>query len=618
MTGPMTVAAGNQVAQGLIKKIGDAFGDIGSAWIAEHRAKNCYQNLYKNLSLIRKVKTFLNTDKALDLYQFYVDANVNYNGNLKAYRGIEDFQTGKKFVVQGIAGQGKSIFLRFLASQDLIKGERFPVFFELRKLESGKTLMDGLIASCGTYGIKIDDVKLKILLEKGLVSLFLDGFDEVDSTLKPQVISYIEALSTRYDGVYIFVSSRPEAGIENSAFFEILKISDLNESDYKSIIKKALPSELAKSMIKTLEGSSSSVQGLLTTPLMVVLLMITYRSVQKIPDQLSEFYDDLFGMLLIRHDGIKMYERKKKCRISNRQYRDLFECFCILSKSNTNNVFDKNELIEYAEKAVSVSGLTVDGEAFVDDIINVTCLVIRDGMEYKFIHKSIQEFYAASFIAHQGDQTAAPLYEKIASDSDFRQEVIYLADIDRIRYLSLLKIPYMERLFALNVSSIAASSVDQLCSSAFIGRLFGNDRIYFRHSGSDVNPTMLTFRPIEGQSVENHMIHFGNRHISDVFSIHYNASKINFEADEAGAELGPNLVDENDPDREAKSMPGIKVTSLLSIPEYFNKFKKISESVISQCIEEAKEHLILQGNLIRKKDLYGLIHGGRKTAGNPD
>ena len=40
--------------------------------------------------------------------------------------------------------------------------------------------------------------------------------------------------------------------------------------------------------------------------------------------------------------------------------------------------------------------LIASPQEYLDDIVKITCLIIRDGEEYRFIHKTVQEYYTSS------------------------------------------------------------------------------------------------------------------------------------------------------------------------------------------------------------------------------
>lgn len=61
---------------------------------------------------------------------------------------------------------------------------------------------------------------------------------------------------------------------------------------------------------------SNSVRAVASTPLLATLLTIVYRSTQRIPNDFSEFYDQLFQILLVKMRSIQSIfpQEKDKAR----------------------------------------------------------------------------------------------------------------------------------------------------------------------------------------------------------------------------------------------------------------------------------------------------------------
>ena len=82
----------------------------------------------KRIGMVRKVKTIWQIDKAIDLFDFYCDSYVLVEEKRRKVSFISDLGPKENVLIQGIAGQGKSILLRFLCSVELSRGEYIPVY----------------------------------------------------------------------------------------------------------------------------------------------------------------------------------------------------------------------------------------------------------------------------------------------------------------------------------------------------------------------------------------------------------------------------------------------------------------------------------------------------------
>jgi len=85
------------------------------------------------------VKTLWNIDKEVSLFEFYHPARISIDSTTApvVFKDINTLPSGNNYVIQGTAGQGKSILLRYLYGQMAFstKTERkLPLFIELRKV----------------------------------------------------------------------------------------------------------------------------------------------------------------------------------------------------------------------------------------------------------------------------------------------------------------------------------------------------------------------------------------------------------------------------------------------------------------------------------------------------
>ncbi|WP_347170618.1 hypothetical protein AAHI06_08880 [Pseudomonas salmasensis] len=99
------------------------------------------KKIARGLLKIEKIKTIWSPDKELFISDFYYSSSLEVAGEKVKVAKIGDLPAGN-LIVQGIVGQGKSIFMRFLASTAM-RSENFnniPIFLELRNISAKKIL----------------------------------------------------------------------------------------------------------------------------------------------------------------------------------------------------------------------------------------------------------------------------------------------------------------------------------------------------------------------------------------------------------------------------------------------------------------------------------------------
>ena len=455
------VAVGGVIAfQKLIEQV---TVDLYAHFKGEYQGKLEKISALKNISALNskieevsKVKTIWQTDKSVQLSSFYCDTHIKVAGERKIVKQVSDLNIDGNILIEGIAGQGKSIFMRHLCIAELESGIVIPVFIELRRLTSENMLLSMIHSKLKELGFDIDNDIFKFLCNTGRMLFLLDGFDEVPDKMQISVVNEVEEITNTYRGIKLIVSSRPESGIEFLPSFSVAKVDYVKNDEYKDIINKLSEDpEFAKSLIDRVQGHKSEIKDLLCTPLMITLLILTYKAYQKVPDQLSDFFESMFHLMLQRHDGTKPgYRRERRCDLNDMDYQRAFEALCFVTKEKGQS-FKVSVLNDCAAKALTISKFNADPQKYIQDVNRITCLIVYEGKEYRFLHKSIQEYFAASFIKYKPDSVATKFYSKMTVDGyKWHQELLYLEEIDSYRFCKYLVLPLCRNFMVLSGKSV--------------------------------------------------------------------------------------------------------------------------------------------------------------------
>lgn len=265
------------------------------------------------------------------------------------------------------------------------------------------------------------------------------------------LIRELEGWSEKYPKLQIVISSRPDSGIEYCSYFEVVKLLQYNYTDQVGLIKKLIDDiESQDQILIALKQSTSEIKDLLKTPLLVTLFVMTYRANQVIPESMSDFYSQIFSVVMYRHDKTKPgFIRELRCSLNEKELKEVFETLCFLSKKEDKISFKDDELFSLVSLSLKKAGYKNESPRnIISDIVKSICLIVEDGGEYSFIHKSIQEFFVASFIKSLPDKISMSIYEKISKPNvSFKVELKFLHDIDKYRFFSYYLIPNIENLF---------------------------------------------------------------------------------------------------------------------------------------------------------------------------
>ncbi|WP_416637303.1 NACHT domain-containing protein [Pseudomonas sp. OHS18] len=314
------------------------------------------KQLHKKLYETQRVKTIWHIDRPSSLSSFFhpvsiVTHNLSVIGPFRL-NSLEVFE-GNHNIIFGTVGQGKSILLRYLLGREIKSGVRIPVFLELRNL-GDKKIADALTEKFSSVlGIASDYDVFSSFADRGKVSFLLDGFDEVDPFNVARTLTEIEELSYKYQDCKIVLTSRPDSECRHLTSFYSNKIQPLDIDSLQAFYKKITRDpEFSARLHAAIKTSPTKIRELVTTPLLATLLAISYRNVQKIPLDFAEFYDDLFQILLVRHDVSKLgWRRSRKSKLDDRQVQQVFEAFCFATRRKNLLLSIKSRLIISLQKA---------------------------------------------------------------------------------------------------------------------------------------------------------------------------------------------------------------------------------------------------------------------------
>lgn len=421
-------AAANLVSEKLIEEFSKA------------KLKKRIGQLYTKTEQVGLVKTLLVVNDPVDLHEFYCDSYVWIDGQRKKISEVKSLGTIDNILIEGIAGQGKSIFMRYLCVTELPKGGYLPIFIELRRIQVGETLIDHIQRNLATLGLEITGIAFDKFIKYTNLLLLLDGFDEVCEKEKSRIINEIELLIAKNEVLRVIISSRPHSGMEVSTHFKVIKMANLDGKEYQKLVRKLIKdTSRADALIEFIEEHWDQWENLLTTPLTVTILVLSYLTKMTLPPILPEFYDQLFYVLLVWHDLNKSprFRRERECVLSDDMYRQVFEAICFLAKSQNYLSLDHDRLCELTSEALELYEQDIDASKFIKDIVNITSLILREGTYYHIIHKSVQEYFTASFIKRKPDSPRAIQFyrHKIHKTSArWSGELLFLSHIDKYQY----------------------------------------------------------------------------------------------------------------------------------------------------------------------------------------
>lgn len=419
--------------------------------ISDKDLKRAKQHI-ENLGM---VKTLWSMDKAIHLNEFFCLTKLSRNNTSATHKSISDFES-RNCLIFGPAGQGKSIYLRYLSVNELKVGKYIPVFLELRRInthnhvrtvDKGETLKVYITEVLSMMGLPTTDLAIQKVFTSEKFVFMLDGFDELTSDNQQVIAQDLEYFCQKHLNINFFVTTRPDTIISGSPFFTNYHMAPLSNSEIDHILRKLAVDDRQETALIAAVKSNYNINKLITTPLLVVIMVIVYKSYRDLPETLPEFYEELFVVLLRRHDRTKAgFNRHRSSGLDDVTIQKIFNALSFLASIENKVEMSEQELNDLTERALNKELLKgISAADFNDDIIKITNLIIRDGRNFKFSHKTIQEYFASKYITLSSDRDAEKFYRKIRQSKElietWRQHLIFLSEIDSLRYKNFYILP---------------------------------------------------------------------------------------------------------------------------------------------------------------------------------
>lgn len=386
-------------------------------------------------------------------------------------------------VILGDLGSGKTTSLKKIAFNLIEKPKkskdtRIPLVIRLRDLKKGLIFLDSLRAlfplefNIEEYRMheheeffSIENLVLSNMLDNVCSYLLLDGYDELDPSIKNTFIDELSFLNSRLEKTRIILTSRCGEFNRKPDGFAIYEIEYLLK---KQVIKfanlwfESVP-ERKRSPNEFLEAlSNTPYKDLSKRPLTLAILCLIFEKYGSLPELPLSIYRKILNLLLEEWDAERGINRKSHYALFDPQrktdFLSAFAYYLILEKGSALS-FTSLDLENIYGKICKRFGLPIDdAKQVVSEIESHTGIIARVSYEtYEFTHKSIQEYLVAEYISRLRDIPGTiPLLRRcpnelaiavvLSSDPTDWFCGIFREKSARIKPKSDLLIPFMYRL----------------------------------------------------------------------------------------------------------------------------------------------------------------------------
>lgn len=421
-----TAKVAEDAALGTWNKIKKFFKDVNRH--EEIVFGTAYEEYLENTSKRNsKVKTLIYRHVPKELYSFYECVGVQYNDKIIKTDNIENIiSINNKIIITGTGGIGKTTLLKHLFLNTIKETTYIPVLIELRtangieleKLCIKRIIYDNLVNN----GFKIEEEYFDYSMEQGAYIILFDGFDEVNREKIQKITTEITDLSNKYPQNRYIITSRPTDDFLGWNDYVEMQSMELSKEQALHLIEKIEFDENVKKIFyKELDETLyDKYQSFASNPLLLTIMLLTFDNRASIPDKLNDFYEQAFATLFNMHDATKeAYVRDIRSGLGCEDFKLIFAYFCFKSYFTGQNEFNEVSLRKYLQMCQNkFDNIKFVVDDFLIDITQSVCMLVKEGIDYRFTHRSFQEYFAAWYTCKLIDSEQSELLENWIKNSN--------------------------------------------------------------------------------------------------------------------------------------------------------------------------------------------------------
>lgn len=364
--------------------------------------------------------SFLHRAEKVRFDKVYFPVTVNYNHLNTKFEKIDDvFDEYKCITLIGTAGSGKSTLIKYIFLSSIRQSYKIPVLIELRHLNDYQgSLIDFVFNKLLVNQIKPSGDTLERALKKGAFIFLFDGYDEIFSKSKQKIANELDNLVDKYPENKYLITTRPGGGIEGVSRFHSFLVQDLSYDEILKFIDLLVDNEERRVQIKSNVNESEALdyRDYLKNPLLLSMFILAFESHPEIPNRKSSFYKNVFDTLYSKHDGITKgsFPREKKTKLKREDFEEVLSAFSFTTIADGTYAFTE-EYLSAMLNLIREKKRNIDFE--IEDIIfdfrTSISIMIKEGFEYKFPHRSMQEYFTALFLSKLPSSKKEKAYKRL-------------------------------------------------------------------------------------------------------------------------------------------------------------------------------------------------------------
>ncbi|NJL47357.1 MAG: NACHT domain-containing protein [Leptolyngbyaceae cyanobacterium SM2_5_2] len=258
------------------------------------------------------------------------------------------------------------------------------------------------------------------LLRRGDAVIMLDGFDEVAKAQRPKVANWINTQMRRYGNSIFIVTSRPKAYREQDAAHRLelstpLWVRDFDQTQRQDFITRwyqcqeryahgnrntpdvvKLANESAQDLLRQIEARQE-LKDLAKNPLLLNMIVTFHRRYPgvRLPQRRVELYREI--CLLQLRDRPRA--RQLDTLLTQCEAQIVLQQLALAMMQQRQERIPRLDLLPLLKHYLDQQEEPIAPKDFLDQVVQVSELLVEQEDEYEFAHLSFQEYLAATEIA---------------------------------------------------------------------------------------------------------------------------------------------------------------------------------------------------------------------------
>lgn len=409
----------------------------------------------------------------------------------------ELFAINRCIAITDDAGMGKSTLAKYILRRAIETSKNIPLFVELRRLRKGRSILNSISEEMAAGDEEVSSALVDLMRSGNFVFIF-DGYDEVDDEIRSEIAYEINKISSDFQFCYFIVTSRKGYGLSVFNGYSEFYIKKLNEQQAKSLISRYDQGRgLSKILIDKIK--KAEIADFLGNPLLVTLLYKAFDYRQSIPLKKSIFFRQVYEALFQDHDLSKgdAYERKKVSGLDLDEFHRFLRALGFVTLKAGRVSYSAEEFSMHIDASIRRAQINVDGAKIKLDLVRAVPIFAKEGLEYRWVHKSFQEYFAANYSVFDLREKSLDFVGRVFNSNPIKySELIkFIAEADITLFRNACVSPFYSAYFS-------AGSSDEECLRIF---LINNVRAFYVKPGRN----SIEYRDIMSKEIPDgfHMRH---------------------------------------------------------------------------------------------------------------